>query len=63
MGELVQQSGNLFMVSGGTFRITGGTGRFQSATGGGELRGTETISSNPLVPSKGELQAIGTISY
>lgn len=63
MGGFVPQSGNVYTINGGTFRFIGGTGRFSNATGGGELRGTEAVSLNPLQPSKGQLQAIGTISY
>lgn len=63
MGEFVPQTGNVYTINSGTFRIIGGTGQFTRATGGGELRGTETLGSSLLEPARGQLQAIGTISY
>jgi hypothetical protein len=50
--------GNLFTVVDGTYSFNRGTGRFVAVTGSGKLSGTQDI-----VTTKGQLQAVGTISY
>jgi hypothetical protein len=62
-GAFVPVSYPTYTLNGATFTIVGGTGRFKKATGGGELHGTEQISADPAVPSRGALEATGTISY
>lgn len=45
----------------GYFVITGGTGKYAKATGGGVLFGQQDLSQ--VVSARGEINAVGTISY
>jgi hypothetical protein len=48
---------------GSAFFITGGTGRFANATGSGFMSGQEEVSADWDIPSTGQMQLEGYISF